>query len=356
MGDPTSKRDTSPNPSTHPPPPKVPPKVPPKPALKPVPNTKTTNSDDHIHDKNINTKSKNHAVPAATQQQESTSTYQIPGPAFNHRVANFPGGLSHNTLPVVQPYANQIPGFAPQVQAPVYQSAPYTNFSTISYIPVSTYCNMSETQSPSYQTPNLQPGAQNFTEQPVPGISNGPMEHQWHPRFDAPQAQVLAPGSQPVQMLGVPLQQVIYYQILPVQGSVPVLLAAHCQRDMPITQALRLYIHLFDGKVSPQALFFQAISLGYAASAPTVLLIQPIPITYQVVREAANAVVLPQGPWNVWNASEIRYTGAPARLETRRTPTCLGQHDIGLRILLDLCPILLTYFQLRICANFYSNE
>ena len=52
-----------------------------------------------------------------------------------------------------------------------------------------------------YSIPNLKPGAQNFTEQPVPSLANGPMEHVWRPRFDEP---ACVPCVQPVQMVGAP--------------------------------------------------------------------------------------------------------------------------------------------------------
>ncbi|KAI1247806.1 hypothetical protein MGN70_011699 [Eutypa lata] len=133
------------------------------------------NSNDRDHRDNVKeSKSDNHtpARPApTTPQQDSTPDFEEPLPGYQHRITNYPGGYSHSTLPVAhtpfglqQPYAQPYPGFVPQVQAPAH---------------IFSMEGRSE-----YTTPNQEPGAQNYTENPVPSMAQGPMEHQWHPRFD----------------------------------------------------------------------------------------------------------------------------------------------------------------------------
>ncbi|RYP07272.1 hypothetical protein DL764_002587 [Monosporascus ibericus] len=162
--------------------------------------------------------------PAATssfQQPATTSTFQQPGPGFNHQITNYPGGLSYSTLPVANPPV----GVVPQVQTPglFNYTTPYTCSTTpyyYYYYPVSTRSNMSE-----YQDPRIQPpGAQNFTDNPETGVTNGPMVHQWTPRFDGQYAMNSGPGFQPVPVFAapgvagaVPLQQVPMPQVQPCQ-------------------------------------------------------------------------------------------------------------------------------------------
>lgn len=180
---------------------------------------------------------------APATKQEPSSTYQQPGPGFNHQVAAYPGGWSHNTLPAsnppfgYQPPAyQQTPAFGPQVQASSFSCQP----SPCAVLP-STYYHYtvstnSEMTGSSYITPNTQPGAQNFTEQPVPSIANGPMEHQWHPRFEEPFPQ--SAPFQPMPMVGlpvfagpVPFQQVIHCQLL--SHSVQARLCSACSTVYP---------------------------------------------------------------------------------------------------------------------------
>ncbi|RYP79119.1 hypothetical protein DL771_000097 [Monosporascus sp. 5C6A] len=158
--------------------------------------------------------------PAATstsQQPATTSTFQQPGPGFNHQITNYPGGLSYSTLPVVNPPV----GVVPQVAPPglFNYNTPYTSSTTpyyYYYYPVSARSNMSE-----YQDPRIQPpGAQNFTDNPETGVTNGHMVHQWTPRFDGQYAMNSGPGFQPVPVFAapgvagtVPLQQVPMPQV-----------------------------------------------------------------------------------------------------------------------------------------------
>ncbi|RYP64047.1 hypothetical protein DL770_009256 [Monosporascus sp. CRB-9-2] len=171
--------------------------------------------------------------PAATstfQQPATTSTFQQPGPGFTHQITNYPGGLSYSTLPVANPPV----GVVPQVQTPglfsyttpyTYSTTPYYYY----YYPVSTRSNMSE-----YQDPRIQPpGAQNFTDNPESGVTNGPMVHQWTPRFDGQYAMNSGPGFQPVPVFAapgvagaVPLQQVPMPQVQPGVAAQPMVMPA----------------------------------------------------------------------------------------------------------------------------------
>ncbi|RYO81332.1 hypothetical protein DL766_004483 [Monosporascus sp. MC13-8B] len=156
------------------------------------------------------------ATTSTFQQPATTSTFQQPGPGFNHQIINYPGGLTYSTLPVANPPV----GVVPQVQTPglFNYTTPYTTSTTpyYYYYPVSTRSNMSE-----YQDPRIQPpGAQNFTDNPEPGVTNGPMVHQWTPRFDGQYAMNSGPGFQPVPVFAapgvtgaVPLQQVPMPQV-----------------------------------------------------------------------------------------------------------------------------------------------
>ena len=75
-----------------------------------------------------------------------------------------------------------------------------------------------------YSIPNLKPGGQNFTEQPVPSIANGPMLHTWRPpppeqpaqMAPAPGVGVFVPGipAVPVVPAPVPIHQVLYFKVL----------------------------------------------------------------------------------------------------------------------------------------------
>lgn len=67
-----------------------------------------------------------------------------------------------------------------------------------------------------YTTPNQEPGAQNYTENPVPSMAQGPMEHQWHPRFDeqySQQAFMPMPMPMPAHPAAISFQ-VIHYHLL----------------------------------------------------------------------------------------------------------------------------------------------
>ncbi|RYP50461.1 hypothetical protein DL768_004053 [Monosporascus sp. mg162] len=184
-----------------------------------------TNSGDHIsahpspstRQQEATSTCKQPATTSTFQQPAATSTFQQPGPGFNHQITNYPGGLSYSTLPVANPPV----GVVPQIQTPglFNYTIPYTSSTTpyyYYYYPVSTRSNMSE-----YQDPRIQPpGAQNFTDNPEIGVTNGPMVHQWTPRFDGQYAMNSGPGFQPVPVFAapgvagaVPLQQVPMPQV-----------------------------------------------------------------------------------------------------------------------------------------------
>ncbi|RYP58544.1 hypothetical protein DL769_008918 [Monosporascus sp. CRB-8-3] len=204
MGQNTHTRDSQRQPST-----------PPPPSSSQHKSSKTTTKDQVD-----SAKSGDHIPvrpPLSTRQQATTSTFQQPGPGFNHQITNYPGGLSYSTLPVANPPV----GVVPQVQTPglFNYTTPYTTSTTpyyYYYYPVSTRSNMSE-----YQDPRIQPpGAQNFTDNPENPVTNGPMVHQWTPRFDGQYAMNSGPGFQPVPVFAapgvagaVPLQQVPMPQV-----------------------------------------------------------------------------------------------------------------------------------------------
>ena len=111
----------------------------------PTPKPSTPKTHDHVRDiPDVSRDTANpqpaHPPPPTAGPQKTPSTYQKPGPGFQHVVTNFPGGWSYNTLTgtapgIPQQHAQQqAPGYPPQVQqvqapAVFYQQAPSTSYS-----------------------------------------------------------------------------------------------------------------------------------------------------------------------------------------------------------------------------------
>ncbi|RYP32261.1 hypothetical protein DL767_005312 [Monosporascus sp. MG133] len=233
------------------------------------------------------------ATASTCQQPATTSTFQQPGPGFNHQITNYPGGFSYSTLPVANPPV----GVVPQVQTPGLSNytTPYTSSTTpyyyYYYYPVSTRSNMSE-----YQDPRIQPpGAQNFTDNPENGVTNGPMVHQWTPRFDGQYAMNSGPGFQPVPVFAAP----------GVAGAVPLQ-----QVPMPQVQPCQ----------PPLAAQFT-------------LPAQPVPVVQQVLQQATY-----QASYYPWNASGTRCPAAASSRDLMHF-VYLGEHYMGFWMLTLLFPI-----------------
>lgn len=117
----------------------------------PTPKPSTTQTHDHVRDtRNVKTDkpipATAHSIPPASPRNPP-SDYQKAGPAFPHSVAHYPGGWSRSTLTgltssaVPQPFAQQVPGLTPQVQASgsLYQQFPSSTSYPYFYQPVSTF-------------------------------------------------------------------------------------------------------------------------------------------------------------------------------------------------------------------------
>lgn len=166
------------------------------------------------------------AAPATTTTTPPTSsTYQTPGPGFDHIVTNVPGvGLVYNRSPIngSNPASGQQahlqhqgPGLArPQVLPPGFVQAP-TPASPQFFSPVSHLSN------PAMAYTSFMPNQGQHFQPPVPDTTYGEIPHTYTPRFDNPvtNGQYLTINGQiyravdgaagvgtPVQL--VPLQQV----------------------------------------------------------------------------------------------------------------------------------------------------
>ncbi|OTA66693.1 hypothetical protein K449DRAFT_420349 [Hypoxylon sp. EC38] len=177
---------------------------------------------------NQNNNTSTAAAPATTTT--ANSTYQTPGPGFDHIVTNVPGvGLVYNQTPIngsnpasgQQPHLqHQGPGLArPQVLPPGFVQAP-TSPSPQFFPPVSRLSN------PAMAYTSFMPNQGQHFQPPVPDTTYGAIPHTYTPRFDnpVPNGQYLtingqiyrvvvnqtvqdgAAGGTPVQL--VPLQQV----------------------------------------------------------------------------------------------------------------------------------------------------
>ncbi|KAI0840625.1 hypothetical protein F5Y06DRAFT_294614 [Hypoxylon sp. FL0890] len=188
------------------------------------------------------------AAPAASAAPAPTSTYQNPGPGFDHIVTNVPGvGLVYDHQPVngsnpapgQQPHLqHQGPGLArPQVLPPGFVQA---SASPQFVSPVSHLSN------PAMAYTTFMPNQGQHFQPPVPDTTYGEIPHTYTPRFDNPvtggqymtingqiyrvvgnaTAQDGAAGGAPVQF--VPLQQVSTLQTQGSSSVLPALQAVPC--------------------------------------------------------------------------------------------------------------------------------
>ncbi|KAI5928619.1 hypothetical protein F4810DRAFT_644448 [Camillea tinctor] len=205
------------------------------------------------------------------------STYQRPGPGFEHQVTNLPGGICHDTRNSLQQ-----PQAYPQPLYSIYQHP------LVYTIPAQMSTNTASVNSG--VMPNGQ--AQHFQPQ-VPDTTNGPYQHTYYPRHDAQGSPVVMINGTPmVQVVGghVPIQQVstipqtqplvrvqaVEYVIPPstiVQGAVPSQVA-YCAINAQGGIATAPIPMVVQGQ-QPPAAYIQGQPISYVAQPPAQAIPQP---------------------------------------------------------------------------------
>ncbi|KAI0115085.1 hypothetical protein F4814DRAFT_305873 [Daldinia grandis] len=185
--------------------------------------TSTTTFINKPSNKSSNTTTANPKIPVRQStpttsgiqgDNDGHSSYQTPGPGFNHTVANIPGiGLVydgghpnpvHGFNPAVGPQPpvhHQTPGIVPpQVLPPGFAQSPFQPF------PQFGPASSNQATVMAYATGSMPNQGQHF-QPPVPDTTYGPISHTYHPRFDnkpAPGQYVLIEGQFYVVAAGPP--------------------------------------------------------------------------------------------------------------------------------------------------------
>ncbi|KAI1085716.1 hypothetical protein F5B20DRAFT_587667 [Whalleya microplaca] len=331
---------------------------------------KTSNNNSNNKKSNIHVQQPPPAQETKQQPDNTQSTYQLPGPGFEHQVTNLPGGgLAYSTvnganpISAQQPQLHQTPGFVPPTQAPpgffqntTTQPSPY--FATVSQN-TTTQPNpyfAPASQDPitmAYQNGAMPNAGQHFQPQ-VPDTTYGPIMHTYHPRFDAPNAprfgnenvgqyvtvdgrlyQVVqtagAPGVGGAPIQYVPVQQVqppyfVAQQAPQMAGPAPIILLNASQKNNPKSSSWAGRVRPAQGiatapiQIAGQAPAQQPIFIqGQAAAAPNAF--QPAQILGQAAPIIAQPAQIP-GMFPGGAPGQVPpYGGAPDVMGIGRTGT-----------------------------------